>query len=248
MMNQQKTLLDWESEYKNDEDYHRNTVETFKAMVNEIPWLKEHRDFVEKYVYGFGERSFHWMWRLLVNEMSSGFRFLEIGVYKGQVISLVRMLASRAGKLYPQITGVTPLSTFSGNHTELKFPDENYMEKIKELHAKFNIPFSEDQIVIGDSTLPDVQARVLPRGPFDIVYVDGCHEYDFVVKDLDVYGAMVKKGGYLVVDDSSNFLKMYWGSFPGIEDVSRAVQDRIVGNPQWKEVFVVMHNRIFRRV
>ena len=244
-----RRLRDWEGAYTNTEDAHRALVDSFKNMVNQTPWLKEHRDFVERHVYGFGERSFHWLWKLLVDEMPQEFRFVEVGVYKGQVLSLIRLLANRAGK-QAQITGVTPLSSFAGVTTQFqKFPETDYLQHIKDLHEHFSLSFSEDQIVKGDSTSPETWTRVLPKGPFfDIVYVDGCHEYDFVVKDLMIYGSMVKKDGYLVVDDASNFLKMYWGSFPGIEDVSRAVRDHIEGKPEWKEVLAVMHNRVFRRV
>jgi hypothetical protein len=243
-----RKIREWEAVYCDAEKAHRHVVDTFTNFVNQTPWLKEHRDFVEKHCYGFGDRSFQWMWKLLIDDMPANFRFLEIGVFKGQIVSLVRMLADRLNKPC-SITGVTPLSSFSGVTNKFdKFPDEDYMQHIKNLHAHFCLPFSEDQIVRGDSNSPDTWTRVLPKGPFDIVYVDGCHEYDFAVKDLDVYGNMVRRGGYLVVDDASNFLNMYWGSFPGIEDVSRAVKDRIEGKPDWKEVMAVMHNRIFRKI
>jgi SAM-dependent methyltransferase len=247
-MDSQKSLLDWEGEYRDTSDDHRRVVETFKALTDTVPWLKEHRDFVEKHVYGFGERSFHWMWKLLVDQMPHTFDFLEVGVYKGQIPSLVRLISDHQSKT-AQITGVTPLSSFSGvTGKEAKFPDEDYMQHIKNLHAQFHIPFSEGQIIKGDSTDPEIQEQARKRGPFDIVFVDGCHEYDFVVKDLKVYGEMVKPGGYLVVDDSSNFLHLYWGAFPGIEDVSRAVRDVIETDPKWKQVFVVMHDRVFRKI
>jgi hypothetical protein len=249
MTNQEKTLNDWEAEYKNEEEYHKHVVEVFTGLVNDTPYLKQHRDYVEQYGCGLGERSFLWMWKLLVDKMPSDFKFLEIGVFKGQIVSLMSLLAVESNRFYPQITGVTMLSPFSGNlGKDVKFPDCDYLQEIKDLHSAMGLPFDENQIVKGDSTDPQVQAQAGSRGPFDIVYVDGCHEYDYVCKDLDVYGSMVKKGGYLVVDDSSNFLKMYWGAFPGIEDVSRAVRDKIENNPEWKQVFVVMHNRIFQKV
>lgn len=243
-----KTLLDWELEYKNEKDYHKALVQTFTALANTRPELKAHRDFVEKNGYGFGDRSFHWMWRLIVDQMPSDFNFIEVGVFKGQVVSLLRLLTMMASKT-SMITGVTPLSSTTGVTGKFpKGPEADYMKCIKDLHAHFNLPFSEDQIIVGDSTSKEAQSQAAARGPFDVVYIDGCHEYDFVVKDLLFYGGIVKRGGYLVVDDSSNFLNMYWGSFPGIEDVSRAVRDTIEGKPEWKHVMAVMHNRIFRRV
>jgi len=59
---------------------------------------------------------------------------------------------------------------------------------------------------------------------------------------------LVKDGGYLVVDDSANYLKQPWGFFQGIEDVSRAVRTAIETDPQWEHLLAVVHNRVWRRV
>jgi len=58
---------------------------------------------------------------------------------------------------------------------------------------------------------------------------------------------MVKVGGYLVIDDCANKYDLPYGYFRGIESVSRAV-DRNLPNKQFKEIFSVVHNRIFQRV
>ena len=141
------------------------------------------------------------------------------------------------------------LNNFAGVVTR-KYIRTDYLQRIKELHSKFALPFDEGQLVKGDSTSPEIVEKAGALGPFDIVYIDGCHEYDFVVKDIKTYGGMVKIGGYLVMDDASNRLHIPQGRlmFRGKEGVSRAVQDKIVGNPMWKEVLVVLHNRVFRRV
>jgi hypothetical protein len=40
-----------------------------------------------------------------------------------------------------------------------------------------------------------------PKEYFDWVYIDGDHNYETVVKDLNYYYPMIKKGGYLCGDD-----------------------------------------------
>mgnify|MGYP004447172199 CR=1 FL=1 len=40
-----------------------------------------------------------------------------------------------------------------------------------------------------------------PKNYFDWVYVDGNHSYEFVLKDLNYYFPLIKKGGYLCGDD-----------------------------------------------
>lgn len=244
-----RTFEQWEAAYLNTKAYNGQLVEDFKALVNGTPWLKEHRDFSERHVYGFGERSFHWLWYLLVrDEMPAHFRFLEVGVYKGQVVSLMRLLAQHTGKT-ADIYGVTLLSSFGGVTDRFpKFPETDYRGHICDLHEEFDLPFDPDaQLIVGDSISPEIHARVAKMEPFDLVYVDGCHEADYVRNDLEFYGGLVRPGGYLATDDASNNLEMPWGFFGGIQEVSDTVDAVIVPDPRWHHCIAVMHNRIFRR-
>lgn len=207
--------------------------------------LLEHRTYIEEKGLGMGERCFHWMWRLIVDEMPEFFQFLEIGVYKGQVLSLVKLLAIRSGK-HVNVTGVTLLSTFAGDTDEFKpHADVNYGKCIKDLHDRYDLP--QPTLIVGDSTAQATQEKVSKEGPFDIVYIDGCHEYNYVMKDLMAYPKMLIPGGLLVVDDCSNDLKMPEGFFKGIEPVSRAVRTVIETDPQWEHLLAVTHNRIWRK-
>ncbi|MGH7561382.1 MAG: class I SAM-dependent methyltransferase [Gemmatimonadales bacterium] len=54
-------------------------------------------------------------------------------------------------------------------------------------------------------------------GPFDLVFIDGCHHYDYVVSDTERALAHLAPGGVIV-----------WHDYGTIEDVSRAV-DRFAG-------------------
>src|SRR5580658_7183978 len=51
------------------------------------PALRAHREYFSKEGRGFGEEAFHSMWYLLLKEFRPK-RLLEIGVFRGQVISL----------------------------------------------------------------------------------------------------------------------------------------------------------------
>ena len=226
----------------------RNTeiVDQFTELVNQDPELKAHRDYIEQHAYGFGERAFHWLWKLAVDSMPQNFRFLEIGVYKGQVLSLVRLLADRTGK-DAEIVGVTPLSSFAGVTGKFTdFPDEDYAKHIHNLHAYLNV--KRPTIIKGDSTDKAVIEKVWQTGEYDMVYIDGCHELDYVMKDISHYAPLVKDGGLLMMDDSSNNLAMPWGYFCGIADVSQAVTTLIETNKQWRHLLAVMHLRTFQRM
>ncbi len=55
----------------------------------------------------------------------------------------------------------------------------------------------------------------------DWVYIDGCHYYDFVKKDLALYYEKVKEGGYITGDD------YYWTSseLNGLFPIKKAVDE-----------------------
>ena len=59
---------------------HRAIHEDFCNKVNAQPELKALRDWVEQNIFGFGERSFLWMWKLIL-ETKAQVKFLEVGVF-----------------------------------------------------------------------------------------------------------------------------------------------------------------------
>lgn len=217
----------------------------FTQYVNDDLELSEHRTFIEESHYGMGERCFHWLWRLIIDEMPAYFRFLEIGVYKGQVLSLVKLLANRADKL-ADVTGVTLLSPFAGDTDEFpKHPNADYGKLIRDLHDRYEL--EQPQLIVGDSAAQAIQEKAAGLGNYDLVYIDGGHEYNYIMKDLLCYPKLVKPGGFLVVDDCGNYLTMPFGFFQGIEPVSRAVRTIIETDPQWTHLLAVIHNRVWQR-
>lgn len=219
------------SAWWDDKDAHKLINESFTDNVNATPQLKEYRDWIESKIFGFGERSFLWMWKLMVDTMPPDFSFLEIGVFRGQILGLIRMFAPKAN-----ITGITPL-TSEGGHWE-----SDYEADIKLLHDTFKL--KKPKIIKGLSTDADVIAQA---GMYDIVYIDGGHSYEVAKSDIYIFSSHVKIGGLLVVDDCANKYNLPNGYFKGIEDVSRAV-DELLPNSYYEELFNVMHNRVFRRV
>lgn len=240
-LNLKAEALIWED----SEDYAQSIKDRFTAYVNASPDLSEHRRFCGRGGYGMGEDAFHWMWKLLVDEMPDGFNFLEVGIYKGQIPSLIRLLADKAGKAV-DIHGVTLLSPFSGvTGARPPHPDVDYRQCIQDLHDRFEQPMPH--LIVGDSTSLAIHDHVEEFAPFDLLFVDACHEYEYVLSDLIFYPTLIKSGGYLVVDDAANDLKQPWGFFQGIEDVSRACRTVILTDPQWQHVITVCHDRIWRK-
>lgn len=228
-----ESLRSVQSLWMDYEDIHRQINEGFMERVNADSKLKAYRDWIEQKIFGFGERSFLWMWKLLIDEIPEP-NFLEIGVFRGQILGLIRMLSPGA-----KITGLTPL-TSAGGHWE-----SDYAADIKLLHETFDL--KQPEIIKGLSTDLWAFTQAGASSPYDIIYIDGGHDYETARHDVYHYSSMVKIGGYLVIDDCAHKYKLPNGYFRGIESVSKAV-DELLPNAYYEEVFNVMHNRIFKRV
>jgi hypothetical protein len=242
------TLQEATSYWADEPEKHVTIFKDFFRLVESDPELKSHRDFVEQNEFGYGDRPFHWMWNLIVKDLPENFKFLEIGVYQGQVISLVSFLSKRYGK-NGSVFGLTPLSNvddaFSKHH------NVNYEERIATLYQTFGLDASDLTIIEGLSNDAEPIRKSLKEGPYDCVYIDGGHDYDTVTSDISIFGPQVKSGGLLVMDDSANFLQIPDGlirmNWRGLESVSKAVRDHLETNSEFTEILSVGHNRVWRR-
>jgi len=232
--------------YSDEEWKHIKILNHFYVNTDNDDLLKSHRDQVEYMQLGFGDREFSWLWKLLVDIMPQSFKALEIGVYKGQVISLWSLLAERENK-DAQIFGITPLS---GIQDEIcaAHEDLNYYQEIKNTFNVFNLDFNQLTIIKGLSQDKYIIEEAKKYSEYDIIYIDGNHSYQGVVDDLNNYCSMLKIGGYLVCDDSSNYTTLPYYRFKGIETVSRACRDILYNNDQFKHLASVGHNNIFLRL
>lgn len=226
------TLKELQDIWKDTEASHFAINETFKDLTNVDPKLKELRDHVESNILGFGERSFYHLFKIILNELPEKANLLEIGVFRGQTLALFRTLKPKA-----TITGITPLDS-TGGHWE-----SDYAKDIKDLHTKFKL--KQPKIIKGLSFDDDVITQA--AGEYDMIYIDGGHSYEAARSDVYTYSSFVKVGGYLVVDDCANKYKIPHGMFPGIETVSRAV-DELLPNEYYKEIASVVHIRVFQRI
>lgn len=245
---------------------------------DQIDYLKNHRDYVKNNKNGLGNRPFHYMWKLLVEQMPEKFNFLEIGVFKAQILSLTEILSNKLNK-QPKIIGVTPYDLFQEERKMALFPfiNQKISRKvlIEELYDHFNLNFDNTIIFDGYSENVIIKNQVERCGPFDLVFIDGDHKYEIVVNDIKFYSKMLKKGGFLIMDDSSNFLelpdyyemsnedvnlvdkkidkskfkfendKAYRKVFKGCIGVSEAVRDLIECNENFLHLFACGHNRVW---
>jgi hypothetical protein len=227
-------LIDLKSHWLDTKESHAHINDLFCQLVDADHNLKTHREFVAN-GYGFGEKSFWWLWKLICDEQEKGFSFLEIGVYKSGTLSLIKLLRPDA-----TVHGVTPLSSEGG------YQEHDYWQCIQDLHEYFGL--NPPGIIKGLSNEPWVIQAVKDLGKWDVLYVDGDHSFDGCLNDLKNYAPLIKKGGYLLVDDAGHYMNMPHGYFRGHKEVSDALLAYLTTNlDQWEFIANVVHLMCFKR-
>lgn len=251
--------------YENTPSHNDDLHQEFTRLTDTTGWLKEHRDFVERNEWGFGDRAFHYMWLLLLKDVAKRFetvRAIELGVYRGQVISLWKLISTELG-LESVITGVSP---FEGNAIESRLGRKvmrlvsakyrtalrdgnvygriDYLADVSKIFTTFNLDLTNVRLIKGYSSSKQVLEQ-LQGERFSIVYIDGDHSFEGVRSDVLSYSPMVDVGGYLVMDDASYFLPGT-AFFKGHQSVSMACET--IPPSEFVNVLNVGHNRIYQRV
>jgi hypothetical protein len=229
----------WRNEDAYNNDFHARCTK----MVDESKLLKEHRDWIEANQFGFGDRAFHCIWLALMAQMPPDFSFLEIGVFKGQVLSLVGLIAKTMEKK-AHIYGVTTLT--NTEDVRCRYPAGDYKGWINQIHEHFQV--QKPILIVGKSSNPTVVEQCTGFAPYDLVYVDGSHDYPDVVFDIKTYAPMTKAGGFLVMDDASINRLNVGSCWSGLEDVAQAVKDHLDNDPRFKFLLACGHLNLFQRV
>lgn len=231
------TLNTLQKEWVNTPEYHTHINQLFTELVNKDDQLREHRDWVQNNIFGFGEKSFWWLWKLICEELPEEAILCEVGIFKSATLSLWRMLMPKA-----RIIGVSPMNGDGTGWTE-----DDYWGHMKTIHDKF----SQDHpmIIEGYSEVQGVIDKVkLFDGCYSVMYLDGGHSFATVTSDLENYAPMVMKGGYLVMDDCACDMDEPFGFFQGIQEVQDAFDLYMVEHgDEWEFIFNVVHLRVMKR-
>jgi hypothetical protein len=217
--------------------------ECLRHFHRELPVeIREHRAYFTRERRGFGEDAFHVMWQLLLQEFQPA-NFLEIGVFRGQVISLVTLWSRRAG-VACEVWGISPFSG-SGDSTSSYRRDLDYYQDTLQNFDHFGLP--HPRLLRAGST--DREAVELIRSrPWDMIYIDGNHDYEVVQQDWDACSSSIKSGGIIVLDDAgltTNFRPPVFAT-AGIEGPSRVARE--IDRSRFRELLQVGHNRAFQKI
>ena len=204
--------------------------------------LREHRAYFLQERRGFGEDAFHVMWFLLFREFKPR-NFLEIGVYRGQTLSLAAVL-SRLYQLPGDVYGISPFSS-AGDSVSRYRTDGDYFEDTLKNFQHFKLPVP--QLLRAYSTDPEAKQFIASR-QWDFVYIDGNHDYEVAKQDWENCTRNLKVGGVIVLDDSG--LTTSFNPPPiasrGHPGPSRLAQE--IDRKQFRELLQVGHNRVFQKI
>lgn len=220
-------------------ELHLNCHRLFKKIPS---CLRNHRSFFSKKGRGFGEDAFHTMWFLLFKEFQPK-HCLEIGVYRGQVLSLWSLLAENMN-FDVELTGISPF-TSTGDEVSKYSRNIKYLEDTN-LNLK---KFGAYNVELLEAFSTDASAlSALQSKEYDLIYIDGSHNLDVVTQDYYNSKAALRVGGILVIDDSSSYMSFsppaY--SFAGHPGPSAIVRDLAL--LEMKFLGGVGHNNVFIKI
>jgi hypothetical protein len=249
-MNKEELEIDFKNfskNWENTEIFNNQIYEYFESKVNDYDILNNHNETIGKLNYGYGEKAFRYLWLLLFSQIPQNGKFLEIGVYKGSILALSQICSNSLNKNI-QTYGLTPLYNASDKYSE--YPAENYTKCIEFLFSEFNLDSSKVNIIKGLSTNINTQTQAIEHGEYDIIYIDGGHDYETVISDINLCNKLLKINGFLVMDDASSFLNMPQKSnrFSGHHDVGLAIEHSIDKDENYKHLFACGHNRVWQKI
>jgi hypothetical protein len=205
-------------------------------------WLRAHRDYFKQDFRGYGEDAFHAMWYILFKEFAPK-KALEIGVYRGQVISLWALLSDKLGT-NTQISAISPFSP-AGDQVSIYLKNIDYYQDVVKNCGVFSQ--TTPSLHKGYSTDQDM-INIIRSQSWDLIYIDGNHDYEIVKKDFEVCGQSLSKNGLIVLDDSSLYtdykpLGYSTAGHPGPSKIAQEIDPK-----KFVEILSVGHNRVFRKV
>jgi hypothetical protein len=217
--------------------------ECWRHFLQELPTeFREHRAYFQTARRGFGEDSFHVMWKLLLDEFKPA-NFLEIGVFRGQVISLVALWSRKSGATC-EVWGISPFSGAGDSGCSYRCDLDYYRDTLLNFDH-FGLP--HPKLLRAYSTDPKA-AELIASRQWDMIYIDGNHDYEVVLQDWENCSRNLKLGGIIVLDDAglTSAFRAPIVATAGIAGPSRLAQE--IDRSRFRELLQVGHNRAFVRI
>jgi Methyltransferase domain len=231
-------LADWSRSLHDPTGYY---LDCFRYFHHRLPEeVRVHREWFAS-GRGFGEDAFHTMWAMLFEKLRI-VDYLEIGVYRGQVLTLAALLQRRGG-IKGNVTGISPFEAAGDSVT--RYPRGiDYLADTRANFAHFQLPPA--RLIKAYSTDPKA-VEVIRKGPWDCVYIDGNHDYEIVQADWKASCEGVRPTGVIVLDDAALGTDFEPPAFAtkGHPGPSRLAGE--IDQERFPEILRVGHNRVFQR-
>lgn len=233
-------LEDWGRSLSDPTGYYLDCVRYFHGP--RFPEeLKQHRRYFQQDQRGFGEDAFHVMWWMLFQKIRPE-QFLEIGVYRGQTISLAALL-HRMLAINGLVTGISPFSP-AGDSVSTYRRNLDYLQDTQLNFRAFDLPAPK---LLKAYSTDRIATERIKKGEWHAIYIDGNHDYEVAREDWDLCADHLHPGGIIVLDDSALNTAYQPPIFaiaghPGPSQVAKEVD-----NNQFREILRVGHNRVFQK-
>ena len=233
------SLNSWPDSLQDPTNYYTNCVRYFYQAAPK--YLVDHRHYFSHESRGFGEVAFHVMWAALFSRFKPS-SFLEIGVYRGQTLSLAS-LCSREMCFTTHICGISPFTSAADSVS--KYSNQiNYYEDTLKNFAFFQL--SAPHLVRGLSTEPHVWKQVTQH-KWDMVYIDGNHDYEVAKSDFTNCNKILAPRGLIVLDDSGLSTRYKAPLFSTAGHFGPSKLAREISALGFQELLQVGHNRVFQK-
>jgi hypothetical protein len=230
----------WKDSLTNPTDFYFDCVQFFYSGLENR--LRDHRFYFATNGRGFGEDAFHVLWWMIFKELKPT-TFLEIGVYRGQVLSLVSLL-NQIHKIEVTVTGISPFLPVGDSVSRYR-SDVDYREDTISNFQYFNLPNPE---LIKAFSTDQCASDKIRSVKWDVIYIDGNHDYEVAKQDWQICAQNLNPGGIIVLDDSALNTEyrppaFATGGHPGPSQLAHEVDPNL-----FNEILRVGHNRVFQRI
>lgn len=204
--------------------------------------IQRHRRYFSQGGRGFGENAMHAMWWKILAEFEPKV-MLEIGVYRGQTISLWSLIDQLKGTK-SEIWGISPLRNIGDSVSEYQGID--YRSDIIANYEHFGL--DEPNLFEALST-DERTSKFVSSKNWDLIYIDGSHDEEIVLQDFELCSPNLKNGGLLVIDDASLYSgyippRNSFAGHPGPSKLAIKIANRV----DFDEIGSCGHNRIFMKL
>ena len=146
--------------------------------------------------------------------------------------------------LNTEVHGISPF-TSAGDSVSKYLAELDYFKDVNNNFLFFKLPapilhkgFSTNQAMID----------VIQANDWDIIFIDGNHDYEVDKQDFVICSESIKKGGLIVFDDASLYtdFKPSFYSTAGHPGPSKVASE--IDLNDFEEILAVGHNRVFNKL